>query len=149
MTCGHGVLIQGADMNKGESYRHVHFLHDVALNMGAEILCYDVICNYWPFAQDLAKKVPDFQKHVTTMKPFLSRFHGNTHELFCQVKTYFKNFFFFNFGFLKRLFSQILYSGHWVQGAGLKSGETTEQSNSKMYRYGSVTKHMGAGSKNI
>ncbi|XP_032779746.2 uncharacterized protein LOC116918211 isoform X3 [Daphnia magna] len=54
------------------------------------------------------------------MVPFLSRFHGKTHTMFCQL----------------------LYGGHWMTGAASTTGETTEQSNSKMSRYGSTTKHM-------
>ena len=33
-----------------------------------------------------------------------------------------------------------------MKGAGLTTGETTEQSNSKMARYGSSTKHMSRAS---
>ncbi|KZS18187.1 Uncharacterized protein APZ42_015713 [Daphnia magna] len=69
-TCRHGYLLRGVDMEKGETYHHVHYLNDYA----------------------------------------------------------------------------ILYSGYWMKGAGLTTGETTEQSNSKMARYGSSTKHMSRAS---
>ncbi|XP_046640243.1 uncharacterized protein LOC124322600 [Daphnia pulicaria] len=124
-TCRHGYLLRGVDMAKGETYRHVHYLHDYALRSGCEFLCYDVVCQYWTFAEDLSKVNNEFKPHTETMKPFLSRWHGKTHAWYCQI----------------------LYSGHWMKGAELTTGETTEQSNSKMARYGSSTKHMSRANR--
>jgi hypothetical protein len=73
-------------MAKGETYRHVHYLHDYALRSGCEFLCYDVVCQYWIFAEDLSKANNEFKPHTETMKPFLSRWHGKTHAWYCQVK---------------------------------------------------------------
>lgn len=74
-------------MEKGESYRHILYLHNFALQENFKFFCYDVICNYWPFAKDVGKKLEteDFKKHTEEMVPFLSRFHGKTHTMFCQV----------------------------------------------------------------
>ncbi|KZS01797.1 Uncharacterized protein APZ42_001435, partial [Daphnia magna] len=118
-TCRHGVLWRALDMDKGESYRHILYLHDFALQQKLKFFCYDVVCNYWPFAKDVGTKLEteDFKKHTEKMVPFLSRFHGKTHKMFCQL----------------------LYGGHWMTGAASTTGETTEQSNSKMSRYGSTT----------
>ncbi|KAI9553717.1 hypothetical protein GHT06_021648 [Daphnia sinensis] len=44
---------------------------------------------------------------------------------------------------------KLLYGGHWMSGAASTTGETTEQTNSKMSRYGSTTKHMSSSSKSI
>lgn len=38
-------------------------------------------------------------------------------------------------------------AGHWLQGAGLTTGEEQEQSNAKMSRYRNSTNHMGTASK--
>lgn len=84
-TCRHGMVLKAVNMDKGETYRHTHFLHHHAFQAGAKFICYDVICHYWPFASDVAKKVDEFQGHVSDMQPFLSRWHGKTHAWYCQV----------------------------------------------------------------
>lgn len=85
-TCRHGYLLRGVNMAKGETYRHVHYLHDYALRSGCDFLCYDVVCQYWTFAEDLSKANNEFKPHTETTKPFLSRWHGKTHAWYCQVK---------------------------------------------------------------
>lgn len=85
-TCRHSILWKAVNMDRGESYRHTHLLHDFALACGFRIVCYDVVCQYWPFACDLASKLPEFKSHVEQMRPFLSRWHGKTHSWQCQVK---------------------------------------------------------------
>ncbi len=84
-TCRHSFLWKAVDMDVGETYRHVHLLHDFALKNGAKIICYDVICQYWPFALDLAAKNSEFRSHVDEMDPMESEFHGQTHSWQCQV----------------------------------------------------------------
>ena len=130
-------------MTKGETYRHVHYLHDYALVNGCQFFCYDVVCKYWSFAEDLSKANSEFKPHTENMQPFLSRWHGKTHAWYCQVKLFKCQF--ITFRLITLL--QILYSGHWMKGAGLTTGETTEQSNAKMARYGSSTKHMSRASQ--
>ena len=69
-TCRHGYLLRGVDIAKGETYRHVHYLHDYALKSGCVFLCYDVVCQYWTFAEDLSKVNNEFKPHTEIMKPF-------------------------------------------------------------------------------
>ncbi|KZS20875.1 Uncharacterized protein APZ42_012312 [Daphnia magna] len=112
-TCRHGYLLRAVDMLKGETYRHVHYLHDFAYRSGCKFLCYDVVCQYWYFAADISEELEEFKCHTKNMQPFLCRWHGKTHAWYCQI----------------------LFSGHWLKGACLTTGETTEQTNSKMARY--------------
>ncbi|KAK4012315.1 hypothetical protein OUZ56_021415 [Daphnia magna] len=124
-TCRHGYLLRAVDMLKGETYRHVHYLHDFAYRSGCKFLCYDVVCQYWSFAADISEELEEFKCHTKNMQPFLCRWHGKTHAWYCQI----------------------LFSGHWLKGACLTTGETTEQTNSKMARYSSITKHMGRSNR--
>ena len=87
-TCRHGFLLRGVNMTKGETYRHVHYLHDYALVNGCQFFCYDVVCKYWSFAEDLSKANSEFKPHTENMQPFLSRWHGKTHAWYCQVKLF-------------------------------------------------------------
>lgn len=85
MCCRHGITLRAANMFRGETYRIIAFLHAFALKSKVLFFCYDVICRYWPFAQKLGQKNPNFAEFTTLMKPFLSRFHGKAHEWICQV----------------------------------------------------------------
>lgn len=89
-TCRHGYLLRAVDMRKGETYRHVHYLHDYAYRTGCKFVCYDVVCKYWSFAEDLSEAIEEFKFHTQKMEPFLSRWHGKTHAWYCQV-CYFVN----------------------------------------------------------
>ncbi|KZR96528.1 Uncharacterized protein APZ42_009085, partial [Daphnia magna] len=80
---------------------------------------------YWSFAADISEELEEFKCHTKNMQPFLSRWHGKTHAWYCQI----------------------WFSGHWLKGACLTTGEATEQTNSKMARYSSVTKHMGRSNR--
>lgn len=84
-TCRHGYLLRAVDMVKGETYRHVPYLHDYAYRTGCKFICYDVVCKYWSFAEDISNAIEEFQSHTTKMNPFLSRWHGKTHAWYCQV----------------------------------------------------------------
>ncbi|KAK4007270.1 hypothetical protein OUZ56_012430 [Daphnia magna] len=92
---------------KGETYRHLHYLHDFAYRSGCKFLCYDVVWKYWSFAADISEELEEFKCHTKNMQPFLSRWHGKTHAWY----------------------GQILFSGHWLKGACLTTDETTEQTN--------------------
>lgn len=85
-TCRHGYLLRAVDMDKGETYRHVHYLHNCAFESKCKFICYDVVCKYWPFASDVSSQVKEFECLTPNMKPFLSRWHGKTHAWYCQVK---------------------------------------------------------------
>lgn len=146
-TCRHGYLLRAVDMLKGETYRHVHYLHDFAYRSGCKFLCYDVVCKYWSFAADISEELEEFKCHTKNMQPFLSRWHGKTHAWYCQV--YYLFIFLRVFLKLLTFYISVFFSGHWLKGACLTTGETTEQTNSKMARYSSVTKHMGRSSKLI
>lgn len=50
-TCRHGYLLRAVNMLKGETYRHVHYLHDYAYRIGCKFICYDVVCKYWSFVE--------------------------------------------------------------------------------------------------
>ncbi len=64
-------------------------MHYNAYLANCRFLCYDVICNYWPFAITVANKLPQFNDMVTKMEKFQSSFHGFTHTRGCQVCTAF------------------------------------------------------------
>ena len=51
MCCRHGVTFRAANMFRGETYRIVAFLHNFALTHRVSFFCFDVICQYWPFAK--------------------------------------------------------------------------------------------------
>jgi len=55
--------------------------------------CYDVVCQYWKFLISVAEKIDRFKPLVEKMKPFLSRWHGQTHAWYCQVTNIFKNYY--------------------------------------------------------
>ncbi len=119
-TCPHGYLIRAVDMVKGETYRHVHYLHDWAFRSGYKFICYDAVCKYWPFAQDVGRLIEELVTHITKMLPFLSRWHGKTHAWYCQVKILRMDF-----NLLAAVltpFLKILYCGHWLVGVGLTTG---------------------------
>lgn len=84
-SCRHGLILAAINMFAGENYRYVHFMHHQAYLLGAKFLCYDVSCKYWPFAEKVAEKLPEFLPMVEKMTPFLSRMHGKTHIVDCQV----------------------------------------------------------------
>lgn len=94
-TCRHGYLLRAVDMFKGETYRHVHYLHDYAYRTGSKFICYDVICKYWPFAEDISEAIEEFKFHTKKTYPFLSRWHGKTHAWYCQVSLKFVIFLLF------------------------------------------------------
>ena len=87
-SCSHGIFVGAANMYRGEEYSFVHFMHLKAFELKSKFFVYDVICNYFPFAVNVAQSFPDkplFVMMVTLMKKFLSRWHGITHTRSCQV----------------------------------------------------------------
>jgi Kyakuja-Dileera-Zisupton transposase len=88
MSCTHGHVVRCANLFKGETYKHTHDQHLESLRLGAKFFCNDVICKYWPFAVNVAKKFPErpeFSDAVTKQHWFLSRFHGRAHSWDCRV----------------------------------------------------------------
>ena len=81
-SCRHGVVLGAANMERGETYRHVHFLHS---KLPSKFFCQDVVCHYWPFAHDVGLKLPQYSKLTSECSPLLSRWHGKTHSWPCQV----------------------------------------------------------------
>jgi hypothetical protein len=78
-------------MYQGETYRHIHYCHNVAQQHNATFFCSDVVCHYWAFAGKVGQLLPEFRQMTEGMKPFLSRFHGKNHGWQCQA-----SFFSFN-----------------------------------------------------
>jgi len=84
-SCRHGVELGATNLDKGENYRAVHFLHE---KLPSDIMCQDIVCHYWKFAEDIDKLFPEFRSVTMGCTPFLSRWHGKTHSIECQVLLY-------------------------------------------------------------
>lgn len=90
--CRHQHILAAANTNKGESYRIIHHMQLQMWKLGYKYFCYDVVCKYWTFAQDVAKLLPQFRGMIEEQTPFLSVVHGKTHQWDCQVKTQYLDF---------------------------------------------------------
>lgn len=84
-TCRHGIILTAINIFGGENYRYVHFMHKKAFQNNVKFFAYDVICKYWPFAKKVGSKLEQFAYMTEEMVPYLSRMHGQTHEMICQV----------------------------------------------------------------
>ncbi|KZS05266.1 Uncharacterized protein APZ42_031593 [Daphnia magna] len=84
------------------------------------------VCHYWPWLKALGDNLKEFKPLFTEMYPFLSRLHGQAHAWYCQV----------------------LYFGHWRDGAAGTLGEETEQVFAWFSRYYSVTHTMSSSRRN-
>ena len=90
MTCCRHQSINGAANTKaGESYRIIHFLQYKLWQMGFKYFCYDVVCKYQPFAEDVARYLTEFKQMVEDQVGVLSVFHGRTHQKKCYVSNTF------------------------------------------------------------
>lgn len=78
-SCRHGVILGAANMDRGETYRHVHFLHS---KISCDFFCQDVVCKYFPFAEEIGKTkgLERFAQVTQNYTGFLSRWHGKTHS---------------------------------------------------------------------
>lgn len=89
LCCRHGCVLRAVNMFKGETYRHIHYLHKFAFEKNCKFLCYDVVCQYWLWARKvgdtLGHKYEDFKSMTTLMFPFLSRMHAIAHVWYCYV----------------------------------------------------------------
>jgi hypothetical protein len=81
-SCRHGVVLGAANMERGETYRPVHFLHR---KLPSKFFCQDVVCHYWPFTHDVGLQLTQYSKLTSECSPFLSSWHGKTHSWPCQV----------------------------------------------------------------
>ncbi len=77
--------MKAANLYKGETYRHTHFLHNYAFHHKVRFFINDVVCRYWAFAEKVGWKLPEYRALTEAMIAFLSRMHGKTHTLDCQV----------------------------------------------------------------
>ena len=118
--CRHGVILGATDLEKGESYRAVHFL---LTKMPAKFICQDVICHFWKFADDVGSLIKKYEGITANSTPFLSRWHGKTHAWYCQV----------------------LWLGHWKKSAATL-GEEQEQGFAYFSSLALKTKRMDHGS---
>lgn len=84
-SCRHGCILYAANMFSGENFRYVHYMHKQASDRNAKFFWYDVVCRYWPFALGIGEKIPEFQPITDEMIAGLSRMHGKTHIMSCQV----------------------------------------------------------------
>ena len=75
--CRHLNILVTGNLKTGESYRFVHHFHHILWGLGYLYLCYDVICNYSTFAEDVAKLSvahpdhDDFKRMCSEMTGFL------------------------------------------------------------------------------
>lgn len=63
--------------------------------MGIPQFWYDVACGFKRFAANVGNQVPEFKPAADEMMFCLSRWHGKTHGMPCQVLRNFKNAFYF------------------------------------------------------
>ncbi|XP_045024594.1 uncharacterized protein LOC123469605 [Daphnia magna] len=123
-SCRHGVILGAANMDRGETYRHVHFLNS---KISCDFFCQDVVCKYFPFAEEIGKTkgLERFAKVTQNCTGFLSRWHGKTHSWPCQL----------------------LWGGSWKLHAAATTGEEQEQVFSTMSRYSNTTRYMSDASR--
>lgn len=93
ISCRHAVVYRALNLHQGETYRHVLYIQEQVCNNKKDdtttFFCYDVVCQYWKFLISVAEKIERFKPLVEKMKPFLSRWHGQTHAWYCQVTNMF------------------------------------------------------------
>lgn len=93
ISCRHAVVYRALNLHQGETYRHVLYIQEQVCNKKKDdtptFFCYDVVCQYWKFLISVAEKIERFKPLVEKMKPFLSRWHGQTHAWYCQVTNMF------------------------------------------------------------
>ena len=123
-SCRHGVILGAANMDRGETYRHVHFLHS---KIPGDFFCQDVVCKYFPFADEIGKTegLEQFAEVTKNCTGFLSRWHGKTHTWPCQL----------------------LWGGSWKLNSAATMGEEQEQVFSTMSRYSNNTRYMSDASR--
>ncbi|KAK4045348.1 hypothetical protein OUZ56_032885 [Daphnia magna] len=128
VSCGHATILTSVDMKESESYRHTLLLaRKVLKERNCKFLVNDVVCHFWFFLASLAVLLPKaFGDFTQRLIPFLSRLHGQAHAWYCQI----------------------IYFGHWKDGAGGTLGEEQEQVFSTFSRYCNVTKYMSRASRN-
>jgi hypothetical protein len=95
--CRHLIILQAVNMFVGETYLHVHYLHNLLYNLGYKIFCYDIVCLYWKWAKKVGAKMFENRKRdpkknainfrflTEKMTPFLARFHAIAHVWHCYV----------------------------------------------------------------
>ncbi|KAK4007490.1 hypothetical protein OUZ56_012645 [Daphnia magna] len=121
-SCRHGIILGATDLEKGESYRAVHFL---LTKMPAKFICQDVICHFWKFAHDVGSLIKEYQRITEDSTPSLSRWHGKTHAWYCQA----------------------LWLGHWKANSAATLGEEQEQGFAYFSSLALKTKRMDRGSR--
>lgn len=68
-------------------YGYSHYLHEkVFAPRGVQWLWEDIVCQYWPWAQNKSPMFP--QSRAMNMKPALSVMHSKAHSWHCQVCIY-------------------------------------------------------------
>ena len=72
-SCRHGVVLGAANMERGETYRHAHFL---LRKSPSKFFCQDIVCHYCPFAHDVGVELPEYSKLTTDCRAFLSRWQN-------------------------------------------------------------------------
>ena len=110
-SCRHGVILCAANMKTGENYRLVHCLQKEAWDMNVKFFCYDVVCRFQPFSENVSRAFDEFSSITESMQPFLSRMHGKTHHYACQVCN---NYLFVYDRFYKQFLFQTLAGKHWI-----------------------------------
>lgn len=84
--CRHNIILRAVNLYVGETYRHIHYIMNYLNQIGVKFFCYDVVCQFWPWAQKVGEEIPHFKEITNNMKPFLSRMHAFAHVWYCYVR---------------------------------------------------------------
>jgi hypothetical protein len=115
-------------------------MHLKATEMGVRFFCSDVVCKYSKWAVKVAARFPEY-KPLLGVKWFLSRFHGLVHSFRCRVMLCLRELTYLRFFIYLSLLEQVLFNGHWNEGAGDFIGEEGEQAFSIYSRFANSLKH--------
>lgn len=84
-SCRHGIVLGALNLFHGETFTHTHFMHYICWKLNCKFFCYDVACRYWPFAQTVGDKFPQFKAMTENMGCMIPMMHVKVHGLSCQV----------------------------------------------------------------
>ena len=79
------MILYCVNIYVGEAYRFAHFLHNKLFHLGYKVFCYDIVCMYWPWAQKIGARFPQFKHLTEKMLAFLPRWHAIAHVWHCFV----------------------------------------------------------------
>lgn len=84
-VCRHSLLLKALNMYRGEFFAYPMYLQkELAARTTCTYFCTDVMCQYWPYLQRVAKALPDIQ-NLLQMTPLLSVMNAKGHATKCEV----------------------------------------------------------------